>query len=129
MSNVSLPKVVVVLFDQVARFFSDHYNRRVRIAAYNCRHDACVGDAQVLHAVYSESAVHDRARIRSRAHLARARRVVDGEGELPEAAFPVLVREERVSAAAGQRYRVRPRPVLLKGGRVRDGHRDFDAFH
>jgi len=78
--------------------------------------------------VDAEPVVNNGIRVGGRSHLARARRVVDSEREVPERALPVSITEQLVFLAPGHGREQWSRVVLAERGRVGHVERDPDAF-
>lgn len=117
-----------VLFDHIRGLLADHDHRRVRVAADYGGHYGCVDHTQSVDAVHPEPRVDHRVRVAGRAHLARARRMVDSKRKVPERALPVRVTEQLVLLAPGHGREQRPGIVSAERGCVGHVERDPDAL-
>jgi len=92
------------------------------------RHDGRIGHAEVSDAVHPQSMIHHRHGILDWSHLAGASLMIFGAGVLAHGTGPIVLAQELVSGAGGQRVVAQGHVVLGHGSAIGKRQRDLDAF-
>lgn len=103
-----------VFFDHIGALFGNHNRWRIRVAADDVGHNACIDHAQSTNTMHLQAWIDHGHPVVSRAHFASARRMVNGLRIVLCHTPKEIVAEKNKAAAAGYNCRIKCRINRLK---------------
>lgn len=128
LQNSQIVVIRPVVFDHVCALLTNHDDGGVRITTDNSGHHRGVDHPKPSNTVHPEPGIDDGVRITVGAHFTRACRMVYGEREVTQGAFPVIVAEQLELLAARHGRQQRPGVVFAERCRVGHVEREPDTF-
>lgn len=113
---------------QVRCLFANHDNRRICIARRYFRYDRCIHNTQTTDTVHTQLMIDNGQRVVQWAHFARASLMVFRSGIMPYSTFPIFIRAEYQTLAAGHRFCVQLHAVRFERFGLREPNGEFDAL-